>query len=182
MGSLEALGIDLLKHDVRFVEDDWESPTLGAWGLGWEVWLDGMEITQFTYFQQVGGIDVKPVSAEITYGVERLAMFIQGVDSIFDLVWVDGVTYGDVFLQNEVEYSKHNFEAADTTKLFTLFDLYEDEAERLIGLGLVLPGYDYVLKCSHTFNLWMPAPSASASGRGLSAGCGRWRAWQPRDT
>ena len=151
--SLEALGIDLLKHDVRFVEDDWESPTLGAWGLGWEVWLDGMEITQFTYFQQVGGLDVKPVSAEITYGVERLAMFIQGVDSIFDLVWVDGITYGDVFHQNEVEYSKYNFEAADTEKLFTLFDLYEDEAKRLVEQGLVLPGYDYVLKCSHTFNL-----------------------------
>ncbi|HHT42581.1 MAG TPA: glycine--tRNA ligase subunit alpha [Firmicutes bacterium] len=165
LGSLEALGIDLLKHDVRFVEDDWESPTLGAWGLGWEVWLDGMEITQFTYFQQVGGIDVKPVSAEITYGVERLAMFIQGVDSIFDLVWVDGVTYGDVFLQNEVEYSKHNFEAADTTKLFTLFDLYEDEAERLIGLGLVLPGYDYVLKCSHTFNLLDARGALSVSER-----------------
>ncbi|MGB4430967.1 MAG: glycine--tRNA ligase subunit alpha, partial [Limnochordia bacterium] len=163
--SLEALGIDLLKHDVRFVEDDWESPTLGAWGLGWEVWLDGMEITQFTYFQQVGGIDVKPVSAEITYGVERLAMFIQGVDSIFDLVWVDGVTYGDVFLQNEVEYSKHNFEAADTEKLFTLFDLYEDEARRLIQLGLVLPGYDYVLKCSHTFNLLDARGALSVSER-----------------
>lgn len=165
LGSLEALGIDLLKHDVRFVEDDWESPTLGAWGLGWEVWLDGMEITQFTYFQQVGGIDVKPVSAEITYGVERLAMFIQGVDSIFDLVWVDGVTYGDVFLQNEVEYSKHNFEAADTEKLFTLFDLYEDEAKRLIQLGLVLPGYDYVLKCSHTFNLLDARGALSVSER-----------------
>ncbi|NLM42131.1 MAG: glycine--tRNA ligase subunit alpha [Firmicutes bacterium] len=163
--SLEALGIDLLKHDVRFVEDDWESPTLGAWGLGWEVWLDGMEITQFTYFQQVGGIDVKPVSAEITYGVERLAMFIQGVDSIFDLVWVDGVTYGDVFLQNEVEYSKFNFEAADTEKLFTLFDLYEDEAKRLIDLGLVLPGYDYVLKCSHTFNLLDARGALSVSER-----------------
>ncbi|NMB02889.1 MAG: glycine--tRNA ligase subunit alpha [Firmicutes bacterium] len=153
LGSLEALGIDLLKHDVRFVEDDWESPTLGAWGLGWEVWLDGMEITQFTYFQQVGGIDVKPVSAEITYGVERLAMFIQGVDSMFDLIWTDDVTYGDVFMQNEIEFSKYNFEAADTDKLFTLFDLFEDEARRLIEMGLVLPGYDCVLKCSHTFNL-----------------------------
>lgn len=153
LGSLEALGIDLLKHDVRFVEDDWESPTLGAWGLGWEIWLDGMEITQFTYFQQVGGLDVKPVAAEITYGVERLAMFIQGVDSIFDLVWVDDVTYGDVFMQNEIEFSKYNFEAADIEKLFTLFDLYEEEAERLLEMGLVLPGYDYVLKCSHTFNL-----------------------------
>jgi len=141
LDSLEALGIKLANHDVRFVEDDWESPTLGAWGLGWEVWLDGMEITQFTYFQQVGGIDVKPVCAEITYGLERLAMFIQGVDSIFDLEWVDGVTYGDVFLQNEVEYSKYNFDYSDTAGL------------RLIELGLVLPGYDYVLKCSHTFNL-----------------------------
>lgn len=163
--SLEALGIDLLKHDVRFVEDDWESPTLGAWGLGWEVWLDGMEITQFTYFQQVGGLDVKPVSAEITYGVERLAMFIQGVDSIFDLTWVDGITYGDVFHQNEVEYSKHNFEAADTDKLFTLFNLYEDEAQRLIKQGLVLPGYDYVLKCSHTFNLLDARGALSVSER-----------------
>lgn len=153
LDSLEALGIKLANHDVRFVEDDWESPTLGAWGLGWEVWLDGMEITQFTYFQQVGGIDVKPVCAEITYGLERLAMFIQGVDSIFDLEWVDGVTYGDVFLQNEVEYSKYNFDYSDTAGLFTLFEMYEKEARRLIELGLVLPGYDYVLKCSHTFNL-----------------------------
>ncbi|MGB4141757.1 MAG: glycine--tRNA ligase subunit alpha [Limnochordia bacterium] len=153
LDSLEALGIKLANHDVRFVEDDWESPTLGAWGLGWEVWLDGMEITQFTYFQQVGGIDVKPVCAEITYGLERLAMFIQGVDSIFDLEWVDGVTHGDVFLQNEVEYSKYNFDYSDTAGLFTLFEMYEKEARRLIELGLVLPGYDYVLKCSHTFNL-----------------------------
>lgn len=153
LDSLEALGIKLANHDVRFVEDDWESPTLGAWGLGWEVWLDGMEITQFTYFQQVGGIDVKPVCAEITYGLERLAMFIQGVDSIFDLEWVDGVTYGDVFLQNEVEFSKYNFDYSDTAGLFTLFEMYEKEARRLIELGLVLPGYDYVLKCSHTFNL-----------------------------
>lgn len=153
LDSLEALGIKLANHDVRFVEDDWESPTLGAWGLGWEVWLDGMEITQFTYFQQVGGIDVKPVCAEITYGLERLAMFIQGVDSIFDLEWVDGVTYGDLFLQNEVEYSKYNFDYSDTAGLFTLFEMYEKEARRLIELGLVLPGYDYVLKCSHTFNL-----------------------------
>ena len=153
LASLEALGINLTNHDVRFVEDDWESPTLGAWGLGWEVWLNGMEVTQFTYFQQVGGIDVKPVSAEITYGLERLAMFIQGVDSIFDLEWVNGVTYGDVFMQNEVEFSKYNFEAADTQILFNLFDTYEKEAERLIKAGLVLPGYDHVLQCSHTFNL-----------------------------
>ncbi len=153
LASLEALGINLTQHDVRFVEDDWESPTLGAWGLGWEVWLDGMEITQFTYFQQVGGIDVKPVCAEITYGIERLGMFIQGVDSIFELEWVNGVTYGNVFMQNEVEYSKYNFEASDAKGLFTLFDMYEAEAKRLIEQGLVLPGYDYVLKCSHTFNL-----------------------------
>jgi len=153
LDSLEALGIQLRSHDVRFVEDDWESPTLGAWGLGWEVWLDGMEITQFTYFQQVGGIDVKPVCAEITYGIERLAMFIQGVDSIFDLEWVNGITYGDVFKQNEVEYSKYNFDYSDINGLFTLFNMYEAEAQRLISLGLVLPGYDYVLKCSHTFNL-----------------------------
>lgn len=153
LASLEALGINLTNHDVRFVEDDWESPTLGAWGLGWEVWLDGMEVTQFTYFQQVGGIDVKPVSAEITYGIERLAMFIQGVDSIFDLEWVNGVTYGDVFMQNEVEFSKYNFVTADIQILFNLFDIYEKEAERLISAGLVLPGYDQVLQCSHIFNL-----------------------------
>ena len=153
LDSLTALGIDLSKHDVRFVQDDWESPTLGAWGLGWEVWLDGLEITQFTYFQQVGGIDVKPVSAEITYGIERLGTFIQKVDSIYDLEWVDGVKYGDVFHQNEVEFSKFNFEEADVQALFEFFDSYEQEAKRLISKGLVLPGYDFVLKCSHTFNL-----------------------------
>jgi len=165
LGSLEALGIDLLKHDVRFVEDDWESPTLGAWGLGWEVWLDGMEITQFTYFQQVGGIDVRPVAAEITYGVERLAMFIQGVDSMFDLKWVGDITYGDVFHQAEVEFSRFNFEASTPEKLFTLFDLYEEEASRLIDAGLVLPGYDYVLKCSHVFNLLDARGAISVSER-----------------
>ena len=165
LGSLEALGIDLLKHDVRFVEDDWESPTLGAWGLGWEVWLDGMEITQFTYFQQVGGIDVRPVAAEITYGVERLAMFIQGVDSMFDLKWVGDITYGDVFHQAEVEFSRFNFEASTPEKLFTLFDLYEEEARRLIDAGLVLPGYDYVLKCSHVFNLLDARGAISVSER-----------------
>ena len=152
LDNLEALGICLANHDVRFVEDDW-SLNSGRMGLGWEVWLDGMEITQFTYFQQVGSIDVKPVCAEITYGLERLAMFIQGVDSIFDLEWVDGVTYGDVFHQNEVEYSKYNFDHSDARGLFALFEMYESEAKRLIDLGLVLPGYDYVLKCSHTFNL-----------------------------
>lgn len=153
LASLEALGISLINHDVRFVEDDWESPTLGAWGLGWEVWLDGMEISQFTYFQQVGGIDVKPVCVEITYGIERLAMFIQKVDNIFELEWVNGVTYGDVFRQNEVEFSKYNFEHSNIDDLFALFNMYEAEAKRLTTKGLVLTGYDYVLKCSHVFNL-----------------------------
>lgn len=165
LDSLEALGIELVKHDVRFVEDDWESPTLGAWGLGWEVWLDGMEITQFTYFQQVGGIDIRPVAAELTYGVERLAMFIQGVDSLFELEWAAGISYGDLFHQNEVEFSQFNFEAADTEKLFSCFDLHEVEAERLISLGLVLPGYDFVLKCSHTFNLLDARGALSVSER-----------------
>lgn len=153
LDSLRALGIDPLEHDIRFVEDDWESPTLGAWGLGWEVWLDGMEVTQFTYFQQVGGYDVKPVAAEVTYGVERLAMFLQNVDNIFDLQWVGDFTYGDVFHQNEVEQSKYNFEIGDTAMLFKLFDMYEAEARRVLEHNLVLPAYDYVLKCSHTFNL-----------------------------
>ncbi len=153
IGSLRALGIDPLEHDIRFVEDDWESPTLGAWGLGWEVWLDGMEITQFTYFQQAGGIDCRPVSAEITYGLERIAMYLQGVDSVFDLVWVDGVTYGDVHHRGEVEGSVYNFEEADVAMLFDLFDRFEAEARRLVDRGLVLPAYDYTLKCSHTFNL-----------------------------
>ncbi len=165
LGSLEALGIDLAKHDVRFVEDDWESPTLGAWGLGWEVWLDGMEITQFTYFQQVGGIDVKPVAAEITYGIERLAMFIQGIDDMLKLKWVDDITYGDVFYQNEVEYSRYNFEESDPEQLFTLFDMYESEAVRLLDLELVLPAYDYILKCSHTFNLLDARGAISVSER-----------------
>lgn len=153
LASLPAIGIDPAKHDIRFVEDDWESPTLGAWGLGWEVWLDGMEITQFTYFQQCGGLDLKPVSVELTYGLERLAMYLQGVDNVFDLEWVDGVTYGDVFHQNEVEQSRYNFEQADTGLLFELFDRFEAEAGRVVQAGLVLPAYDYVLKCSHTFNL-----------------------------
>jgi len=153
--SLERLGINPANHDIRFVEDNWESPTLGAWGLGWEVWLDGMEVTQFTYFQQCGGIDCKPVSAEITYGIERLATFIQGKDSVFDIEWVgDGdISYGDIYLQNEKEYSRYNFELADIAALKMWFDMYEKEAERIIELGLVQPAYDYVLKCSHTFNL-----------------------------
>lgn len=151
--SLEALGINTLEHDIRFVEDNWESPTLGAWGLGWEVWLDGMEVTQFTYFQQCGGIDCKPVCGEITYGLERLATFIQGVDSVYDIQWVGDVQYRDVFHQNEVDYSEYNFKVADTDMLFMFFDAYEKEAIRVVEAGLVQPAYDYVLKCSHTFNL-----------------------------
>lgn len=151
--SLKRLGIDPLKHDIRFVEDNWESPTLGAWGLGWEVWLDGMEITQFTYFQQVGGLDCRPVSVEITYGMERLASYIQDKESVYDLEWVDGVSYGDVFFQNEYEQSKYTFEVSDTRMLFTLFNMYEEEANKALEQKLVLPAYDYVLKCSHTFNL-----------------------------
>ncbi|WP_134592201.1 glycine--tRNA ligase subunit alpha, partial [Pseudomonas aeruginosa] len=157
LGSLKAIGIDPLVHDIRFVEDNWESPTLGAWGLGWEIWLNGMEVTQFTYFQQVGGIECYPVTGEITYGLERLAMYLQGVDSVYDLVWTDGpfgkVTYGDVFHQNEVEQSTFNFEHANVPKLFELFDFYESEANRLIALELPLPTYEMVLKASHTFNL-----------------------------
>jgi glycyl-tRNA synthetase alpha chain len=151
--SLLALGIDPKVNDIRFVEDDWESPTLGAWGLGWEVWLNGMEVTQFTYFQQVGGLDCRPVLGELTYGLERLAMYLQGCDNIFDLVWVDGVTYRDVYHQNEVEQSKYNFELADVAWLLRLFDDYESQSKRLVDAGLVLPAYEMVLKCSHTFNL-----------------------------
>jgi len=151
--SLERLGIRRSEHDIRFVEDDWESPTLGAWGLGWEVWLNGMEITQFTYFQQIGGIDLNPITSEITYGIERLAMYIQKVDSLFDIEWVNGITYGEIFHQNEVEQSKYNFELADTKMLLNLFTMYETEAKRLIECGLVLPSYDYVMKSSHAFNL-----------------------------
>ncbi|MFZ5596842.1 MAG: glycine--tRNA ligase subunit alpha [Bacillota bacterium] len=151
--SLKAIGIDPDMHDIRFVEDNWESPTLGAWGLGWEVWLDGMEVTQFTYFQQCGGLDCRPVSAEITYGLERLAMFIQEKDSVYDIQWVDGISYGDVYHQGEVDHSRYNFEEADTEMLFSMFDMFEREALRVNEKGLVLPAYDYVLKCSHTFNL-----------------------------
>jgi len=153
LDSLRHFGVDPLVHDIRFVEDDWESPTLGAWGLGWEVWLDGMEITQFTYFQQAGGIDLHPVSVEITYGIERIAMYLQGVDSVFDLEWGHGITYGDVHHQSEVEFSRYNFEEADVEALFRLFDMHEAECLRLVDKGLVLPGYDHCLKCSHTFNL-----------------------------
>ena len=153
LGSLQALGIDPKVNDIRFVEDDWESPTLGAWGLGWEVWLNGMEVTQFTYFQQVGGLDCRPVLGELTYGLERLAMYLQGRESVYDLVWTQGVTYRDVYHQNEVEQSKYNFELANVPWLLRLFNDYEAEAKRLIEAGLVLPGYEMVLKCSHTFNL-----------------------------
>ncbi|MEK7854309.1 MAG: glycine--tRNA ligase subunit alpha [candidate division NC10 bacterium] len=153
LDSLRAFGIDPLKHDIRFVEDDWESPTLGAWGLGWEVWLDGMEITQFTYFQQAGGIDLKPVSGELTYGIERIAMYLQGVDNVYDLEWTKGVTYGDVHHKGEVEWSIHNFDEADIGLQVKLFDLYEGESLRLMEKGLVLPAYDYCLKCSHAFNI-----------------------------
>ncbi len=151
--SLEALGLDLDRHDVRFVEDDWESPTLGASGLGWEVWLDGMEVTQYTYFQKMGGFDLDPISLELTYGLERLAMYLQQVDSVYDLTWVDGVTYGDVHLQNEVEYSRFNFEESDPELAARHFDDYEGECRRLLEAGLVLPAYDLTLKCSHQFNL-----------------------------
>ena len=151
--SLEKLGISRNDHDIRFVEDDWESPTLGAWGLGWEVWLNGMEVTQFTDFQQIGSIDLSPITVEITYGIERLAMYIQKKDSIFDIEWVDGITYGEIYHQNEVEQSKYNFEHADTKMLLDLFTTYERESKRLMEIGLVLPAYDYVMKSSHSFNL-----------------------------
>jgi glycyl-tRNA synthetase alpha chain len=151
--SLQALGIDLREHDLRFEEDNWESPTLGAWGIGWQVLLDGLEITQFTYFQQAGGIDLDPVSCEITYGLERIGTFIAAVDSIYDLTWTDGLSYRAVRHREEVEFSTYNFEAASIPMLFTLFNLFEEECQKLLGLNLVLPAYDYCLKCSHTFNL-----------------------------
>ena len=157
LGSLERLGFDTLVHDVRFVEDNWESPTLGAWGLGWEIWLNGMEVSQFTYFQQVGGLECRPVSGEITYGIERLAMYMQGVDSIYDLVWSRSeqgeITYGDIYHQNEVEQSTYNFELADTDALFYWFDVCETECQKLIEKKLALPGYEQVMKASHAFNL-----------------------------
>ena len=157
LGSLRYLGLDLQEHDVRFVEDNWESPTLGAWGLGWEVWLNGMEVTQFTYFQQVGGLECRPVTGEITYGLERIAMYIQGVESVFDLTWAHSpqgkVTYGDVYHQNEVEMSAFNFDHANVEFLFQCFDTYEQESQKLIAAGLPLPAYEMVLKASHTFNL-----------------------------
>ncbi len=153
LSSLKRFGLDLLEHDIRFVEDDWESPTLGAWGLGWEVWLDGMEITQFTYFQQAGSIDLFPTTVEITYGLERIAMYLQGVDSVYDISWNDSISYGDIFHQAEVEFSTFNFEEANVAELINFFNTYESEALKLLDKGLILPAYDYCLKCSHTFNL-----------------------------
>ncbi len=151
--SLEAMGIDLSVHDVRFVEDNWESPTLGAAGVGWEVWLDGMEITQFTYFQQVGGLEIRPVALEITYGLERIAMYLQNVDSVYKVMWNNELNYGEIYHQNEVEQSKYNFEVSNSEMLFKIFDSFQKEVDNCIEHELVLPAYDYVLKCSHTFNL-----------------------------
>ncbi len=165
LGSLKTLGVAPKQHDIRFVEDDWESPTLGASGLGWEVWLDGLEITQFTYFQQVGGIELNPITAEITYGLERIAMYIQKKKNVFDVEWGNGVSYGEIYHQNEVQYSKHNFEAADVKMLSRLFEQYEKECLHLAAANLVLPAYDYVLKCSHTFNLLEARGAISVSER-----------------
>ena len=163
--SLKAIGLDPKEHDIRFVEDDWESPTLGAWGLGWEVWIDGMEATQFTYFQQVGGIELNPISAEITYGLERLAMYSQKKDSVYDLMWTDDVTYGDVHLEDERQWSKYNFEVADTKMLLQHFNDWEAEAKKLVEQNLVLPAYDAVMKCSHLFNLLDARSAISVSER-----------------
>ena len=151
--SLKRFGLNLLEHDIRFVEDDWESPTLGAWGLGWEVWLDGMEITQFTYFQQAGSLDLQPITVEVTYGLERIAMYLQKVENVYNLAWNEEVSYGQIFHQAEVEFSRFNFEEANVEALIQFFDTYESEAHTLVGKGLILPAYDYCLKCSHTFNL-----------------------------
>lgn len=172
--SLRALGLDPSQHDIRFVEDDWESPTLGAWGLGWEVWLDGMEVTQFTYFQEVGSIPCKPVLGEITYGAERLAMYLQGVENVYDLVWAPGIRYGDVYHQNEVEQSTYNFEHSNIEWLFRQFGDYESEAKRLIEAGLPLPGYEMVMKASHSFNLLDARGAISVTER--AAYIGRVRA------
>ncbi|MDG1955451.1 MAG: glycine--tRNA ligase subunit alpha [Candidatus Thioglobus sp.] len=165
LGSLTAIGIDLKMHDVRFVEDNWESPTLGAWGLGWEVWLNGMEVSQFTYFQQVGGLSCKPISGELTYGLERLAMYLQGVDSVYDLIWTEGLTYGDVFHQNEVEQSKYNFEIADTEVLFRQFDEAEAMNLKLIEENLPFPAYEQTMKASHIFNLLDARKAISVTDR-----------------
>ena len=184
LGSLTEIGIDPLKHDIRFVEDDWESPTLGAWGLGWEVWCDGMEVTQFTYFQQVGGFECKPVTGELTYGLERLAMYIQGVDNVFDLKFNDaGVTYGDVFLENEVESSEYNFEVANTDRLFEAFREAVDECELCIGHKLPIPAYEQAIKASHVFNTLQARGVISVAERQAyigrvrdlaKAACGAW--------
>jgi glycyl-tRNA synthetase alpha chain len=165
LGSLSALGLDLQQNDIRFVEDDWENPTLGAWGLGWEVWLNGMEVTQFTYFQQVGGLDCKPVLGEITYGIERLAMYLQSCENVYDLMWTDHITYGDVYHQNEVEQSTYNFEYSDSNWLFEQFQNYEAQATRLINIPLALPAYEMVLKAAHTFNLLDARGSISVTER-----------------
>lgn len=165
LNSLRAIGIDPLEHDIRFVEDNWEAPTLGAWGLGWEVWLDGMEITQYTYFQQVGGIACDLESAELTYGLERIAMYIQDVDNIYDIKWNEEFSYGDIFKNAEFEHSTYSFEYANVERLKNLFDIYEAEANDVIDKGLVLPGYDYVLKCSHTFNVLDARGAISVSER-----------------
>jgi glycyl-tRNA synthetase alpha chain len=163
--SLRAIGLDPKKHDIRFVEDDWESPTLGAWGLGWEVWLDGMEVTQFTYFQQVGGIDLNPISVEVTYGLERLAMYSQKKDNVYDLIWTDGITYGDVHLEDEKQWSRYNFEEANVEVLRRHFLDWESEAKSLLGKNMVLPAYDAVMKCSHLFNLLDARGSISVTDR-----------------
>ena len=179
LDSLRTLGVDLVAHDIRFVEDDWESPTLGATGLGWEVWLDGMEITQFTYFQQVGGIELDVISLELTYGLERIAMFIQEKESVYDLEWAEGYTYGDVHKIDEVQFSRYNFEAADTSMLLKQFDMYEQECKILLKDEIVIPAYDYVLKCSHAFNLLDARKSIGVAQRtryigrvrGMAKGC-----------
>jgi glycyl-tRNA synthetase alpha chain len=174
LGSLRALGIDTQRNDIRFVEDDWESPTLGAWGLGWEVWLNGMEVTQFTYFQEVGSIRCQPITGEITYGLERLAMYLQGVESVYDLRWTEGLLYRDVFHQNEVEQSRYNFELANTSLLLHQFDAFEAEAQKLIEHQLALPAYEMVMKCSHSFNLLDARGAISVTER--AAYIGRVRA------
>jgi glycyl-tRNA synthetase alpha chain len=171
LGSLKALGFNLKENDIRFVEDDWENPTLGAWGLGWEVWLNGMEITQFTYFQQVGGIDCKPITGEITYGLERLAMYIQGVDNVYDLTWTNNLKYGDVYLQNEIEQSAYNFEHSDADFLFQAFTAHEKEANYLMTKQLALPAYEQVLKAAHSFNLLDARGSISITERAEYIGC-----------
>jgi glycyl-tRNA synthetase alpha chain len=188
LGSLAAIGVDPLKHDIRFVEDDWESPTLGAWGLGWEVWCDGMEVTQFTYFQQVGGFDCKPVSGELTYGLERLAMYVQGVDSVYDLAFNDaGITYGQVFHENEVEFSAYNFEVADTDSLLLRFTHAAEECRRCIAAGLPLPAYDQVIKASHIFNTLQArgvisvAERAAYIGRVRDLAKGACQAWMGKN-